>query len=400
MKPEQTAHKVRSINWRRILNSHVEFTNEFMIELDNGNVGTGASPQGETISIYEDKVTESNPQRIIEEIKHELRLDHDLTQSDFDGFLELKTQQFGRNNCWALSLAFFNAIHFPLSRFWANDVKNAKGKFPQLCVNVLNGGQHAYTNPVLSDFSEYLIVPKHHDASRVFHDHTEIQQEIKRGLAQCEKVIVNNNPVHRFKSIGNEECLGFLSNTLEQLGLREEYDLMIDASAGDLWTGNGYRFLVTDGTFRSTAELQKYWTDLIDEYGLGFLEDPFREKDYEGWKMLASGQSRCKVIGDNLYSSDPDRIEQGCRNGYTHGAIVKPNQAGTVTTVQKAIETLQRNGQLVITSHRSISTEETFLSNLTVLTGAGYMKIGPLYTDYTSVMRFNELVRLTGVYIG
>jgi len=68
--------------------------------------------------------------------------------------------------------------------------------------------------------------------------------------------------------------------------------------------------------------------------------------------------------------------------------------------VQKAIETLQRNGQLVITSHRSISTEETFLSNLTVLAGAGYMKIGPLYTDYTSVMRLNELIRLTGVNIG
>jgi len=400
MKAEQMAHKVRSIEWRRILNSHVEFTNEFIIELENGNVGVGASPQGETISIYEDKLTQSNPQRIIEEIKHELRLDHDLTQSDFDGFLELKIKQFGRNNCWALSLAFFNALYSPLSKFWENDGYKAKGSFPKLCLNVLNGGHHAYTNPVLSDFSEYIVVPKHQDVNRVICDHAEIQREIKRGLAQCEKVIVSQNPVHRFKSINNEECLGFLSNTLERLGMREEYDLMIDASAGDLWTGDGYKFSITDGSFRSTAELQKYWIDLIDEYSLGFLEDPFREKDYDGWKMLVSGQSRCRIIGDNLYSSDPDRIEHGCRNGYTHGAIIKPNQAGTVTTVQKAIETLQRNGQLVITSHRSISTEETFLSNLTVLAGAGYMKIGPLYTDYTSVMRLNELIRLTGVNIG
>jgi enolase len=400
MKTEQPAQKIRSINWRRILNSHVEITNEFKIELENGNVGVGSSPQGETISIYEDKFTPSDPQRIIEEIKHDLHLDHALTQSDFDKFLQHKTKQFGRNNCWALSLAFFNAIHFPLSRFWKNDGHMAKGKFPQLCMNILNGGSHAYTNPVLSDFHEYIIVPKHHDVKRVIRDHAEIQQEIKKGLAQCEKVIVSHNPVHRFKSINNEECLKFLSNTLERLGMREEYDLMIDASAGDLWTGKGYTFSITDGSFRSTSELQKYWMNLIDEYSLGFLEDPFREEDYEGWKMLVSGQSHCKIIGDNLYSSDPGRIELGCRNGYTHGAIIKPNQAGTVTTVQKAIDTLQRNGQLVITSHRSIGTEETFLSNLTVLTGAGYMKIGPLFTDYTSVMRFNELIRLTGVYIG
>ena len=111
--------------------------------------------------------------------------------------------------------------------------------------------------------------------------------------------------------------------------------MMIDASAGDLWTGNGYKFSVTDGSFRKTAELQKYWVDLIHEYGIGILEDPFQEHDFEGWKMLAENQSACKIIGDNLYSSDADRIEEGSRKGYTHGTIIKPNQAGTVSAVQR-----------------------------------------------------------------
>jgi enolase len=397
MEVEQATHKVRSINCRQILNSHLGFTNEFVIELENGNIGIGASPQGETIGVYEDKSTRSDTPKIIEEIQHDRLLYNPLTQSDFDDFLQLKTKQFGRNNCWALSLAFFNAMHFPPSKFWVDHGAKAGAKFPRLCLNILNGGYHAYTNPVLSDFSEYLLVPKHDNVQKVIRDHVEIQREVREGLARCGRVVVNQNPVHRFKSIDNMECIGFLQGILERLGLIEEYDIMIDASAGDLWTGDGYKFSVTDGSFRKTPELQKYWMDLISEYGIGILEDPFQEHDFEGWKLLVSSQSGCKIIGDNLYSSDADRIEQGSRNGYTHGTIIKPNQAGTVSAVQRAIDMSQRFGQLVITSHRSISTESTFLAHLTVLGGVGYMKIGPLYTDYSSIMRLNELIRLTGV---
>jgi enolase 1/2/3 len=394
---DRTIHKIKSIKCIRILNSHLGFTNEFVIELENGNIGTGASPQGETIGIYEDRMTRSDTQKIIEEIQQYRLLVNALTQSDFDDFLRLKTKQFGRNNCWALSLAFFNAVHFPLHKFWAERGVKAGAKFPRLCLNILNGGQHAYTNPVLSDFSEYLLVPKHDTVHKVIRDHAEIQREVKDGLARCERIVVNQNPVHRFKTTNNAECIGFLQEILERLGLIEEYNIMIDASAGDLWTGDGYKFSVTDGSFRSTPELEKYWVDLINEYGIGLLEDPFQEHDYNGWKVLVDSQSICKIIGDNLYSSDADRIEQGSRNGYTHGTIIKPNQAGTVSAVQRAVDMAQSLGQLVITSHRSISTESVFLSHLSVFGGVGYMKIGPLYTDYSSIIRLNELIRLTGV---
>lgn len=397
MEVDRTIHKIKSIKCIRILNSHLGFTNEFVLELENGNIGTGASPQGETIGIYEDKMTRSDTQKIIEEIQQYRLLVNALTQSDFDDFLGLKTKQFGRNNCWALSLAFFNAVHFPLHKFWAERGVKAGAKFPRLCLNILNGGQHAYTNPVLSDFSEYLLVPKHDTVLKVIRDHAEIQREVKDGLARCERIVVNQNPVHRFKTTDNAECIGFLQEILERLGLIEEYNIMIDASAGDLWTGDGYKFSVTDGSFRSTPELEKYWVDLINEYGIGLLEDPFQEHDYNGWKVLVDSQSTCKIIGDNLYSSDADRIEQGSRNGYTHGTIIKPNQAGTVSAVQRAVDMAQKFGQLVITSHRSISTESVFLSHLTVLGGVRYMKIGPLYTDYSSIIRLNELIRLTGV---
>jgi enolase len=135
--------------------------------------------------------------------------------------------------------------------------------------------------------------------------------------------------------------------------------------------------------------------DIIRQYGLGVLEDPFREQDPESWRRLTAAQSACKVIGDNFYSSHAGRIEEGAAKGYTHGAVIKPNQAGSVTAVRRAVEVCQRTGQIAITSHRSISTEETFLSTLTCMYGVRFIKIGPLLTDYSSVVRLNAIIRLT-----
>jgi enolase len=134
---------------------------------------------------------------------------------------------------------------------------------------------------------------------------------------------------------------------------------------------------------------------VIKQYNLRFLEDPFQEEDFQSWHHLTSAQSSCFVIGDNLYSSDAGRIREGAVKKLAHGAVIKPNQAGTVSAVQSAIETCQQNNHFIITSHRSISTESTFLSLLTCINGAEYIKIGPLLTDYSSVIRLNEIIRLT-----
>jgi enolase len=101
------------------------------------------------------------------------------------------------------------------------------------------------------------------------------------------------------------------------------------------------------------------------------------------------------VIGDNLYSSDVRRIEDGAKRTLSHGAVIKPNQAGSVSAVRRAIESARRHGMIAITSHRSISTESTFLSALTCAYSVAYIKIGPLFTDYSSVIRLNEILRLS-----
>ena len=140
-----------------------------------------------------------------------------------------------------------------------------------------------------------------------------------------------------------------------------------------------------------------YWFDLIKNHNLKILEDPFHETDFESWHNLTNNQTECKVVGDNLYSGDPGRIAQGIKNKYTHGVILKPNQAGTVSNTIKAVMLVQKNDHMLIMSHRSISTESAFLAYISNKFRAGYIKNGPILTDYSSIIRLNEFIRLTGL---
>ncbi len=386
---------IKKISCRKILNSHVEFTNEFIIELANGAVGIGGSPQGETISIYEDKKISISPETIIKKLEEAGTLGSDIDQEGFDAVLHREISLIGRNNAFSLSLAFFNATNEsrPLHELFGKP--KAKLTPPFLCLNILNGGWHAYTNPVLSDFHEYILVAKSTDLEEVIGDHNEIQKAVREKLLGQTKAVVSGNPVSRFATADNRECIDFLLKVRDGLGLANKFDLMIDASGGDLWTEKGYHLPITDGSTRTPEQFHEYWIDIIRQYDLRVLEDPFREQDPESWRRLTTSQSACYIIGDNFYSSHAGRIEEGAAKGCTHGAVIKPNQAGSVTAVRQAVEACQRTGQIAITSHRSISTEETFISTLTCMYGVKFIKIGPLMTDYSSVVRLNAIIRLT-----
>lgn len=385
---------IESIQCRKVLNSHVQFTNEFVVSLADGSTGIGASSQGETISIYEDKKNTINPATIIDTIKANKLIGQPLSQEEFDTYLLQNVAAFGRNNAYALSEALFNAQCANSSLFKLLNRLPAKLNTPKLCMNILNGGWHAYTNPVLSDYSEYILVARSNNVEETIGAHDEIQRVVKERLLKQTKTIVNGNPVNRFSTADNRECIDFLQGVVEDLGYANSFDLWIDASAGDLWIDNGYRLSITDNSQYTSDEYQYYWLDLIHQYGLRFVEDPFREEDYVSWHGLTTADHQSMIIGDNFYSSDPVRIEAGAQKQYAHGVLVKPNMAGTVTEVCRAIETAQECGQLPITSHRSISTESTFLSTLTCIFGLEYIKIGPLLSDYSSVMRLNEIIRL------
>lgn len=385
--------EIASVHMRNILNSHAEFTTEFIIEFKDGALGIGSSSKGETISIYEDKKSSIDPRTILDVIKGTNLYGQKIDQDGFDRYLENNMEEFGRNNCFALSLAFHNAA--------VNSVGidgSKPGVFPRLCLNILNGGWHAYTNPVLCDFSEIMIVPTHNDIVETLNEHHQIQKLVHEKLLGCEKTVINGNLVNVFNDKNNRAPIDFLLEILRELGLTDKYDLMIDASAGDLQTSKGYHFSLTDCSIRTTSELCKYWRELSENYKIKFLEDPFHERDFTGWQELTATKIEgCDIIGDNLYSSDALRIMDGAKKGYSNGVIIKPNQAGTVTAIVEAVKTARSHNQIIISSHRSISTESTYICCITNRYDIPYIKIGPLFTDYSSVIRLNELIRLAGV---
>lgn len=386
---------IKSITHRRILNSHVDFTSEFLIELEDGSVGRGASPKGETISIYEDQNLPVDPDSIIRQVEADGCLGKPFDQESFDAYLDGRFTRFGRNNAYSLSLAFYKATEVTRSPFELFGRAEGRLQAPKLCLNILNGGWHAYTNPVLSDFSEFMLVATDSDLKTVIDSHNAIQKKVKEKLRTLNTTVISGNRVHAFPTSDNRAVIEFLLSIREGLGLSRQFDLMIDASAGDLWKEGRYRLALTDESAHTSEAFIDYWQGIIRDYGLMYLEDPLNEQDEEAWRTLTAAQTTCRIIGDNFYSSTADRIDRGARERFTHGAIVKPNQAGSVSAVRKAIEVAHRHGQITISSHRSISTEETFVSLLTCMDSVPYIKIGPLETDYSSVVRLNEIIRLS-----
>lgn len=135
--------QIKTVHFRTILNSHGEFTNEFIIFLENGSIGRGASSKAETISIYEDKHIDISPKTIIEVLKNDRMLHNEINQEDLDNYLEERMVFFGRNNCYAISLAFYDANEHP-SQTNTIEASSIQNKFiPKLCINILNGGNHA-----------------------------------------------------------------------------------------------------------------------------------------------------------------------------------------------------------------------------------------------------------------
>jgi enolase len=135
--------EISSISYRKILNSHAEFTNEFVIELSGGAAGTGAAPTGETISVYEDASVSIEPDEIIETMTNDRALEGRHTQESFDSRVAGYLARFGRNNCLALSLAFFNARSAAEPGFSYFGARQKRPAAPKICLNILNGGRHA-----------------------------------------------------------------------------------------------------------------------------------------------------------------------------------------------------------------------------------------------------------------
>ena len=373
------------------INSQGCLTDEYSLRFAGGVSGRGSAPLGETRSRYELAAGATDAQIVLDRLSADGVIGRELSQREFDEYLAANVAALGPAAVFSLSCAFFEAaMQSPAAR-----PRPVQARSPRFCLNILNGGRHAYTNPVLSDFHEYLLVPRHADIALLLDDHRAIQDKVRSHLSQKETTRVHGNQVHVLGGQGNRDCIRFLLVILDDAGLSERYELMIDASAAQLWNGSTYALDLAEKRTFSPPELEDYWSDILENYPVTLLEDPFAEHDLAHWRSLVARTTGCRIVGDDVHSGEPRRIRRLLDTACMEGVMLKPDQAGTVSATLEAAEVARAAGAPVILSHRSISTDSLVLAHLMAEAGIELAKFGPLLSDFSSILKMNEILRIT-----
>jgi enolase len=375
---------IATIRGVRILNSHLDWTLEMTLGLADGRSGRGAAPKGETPSIYEDTDVDTTRRDadLIGDVARTL-VGATLDQGGLDEILGMRRSDWGASVVFALSVAFHEATRDP-----AASLEPTSG--PRFLFNLLNGGLHAYTNPVVSDLTEIMVMARDDDPGTAIDAYRRLLTEARTVLSSKPSRLVGGNRVHELGEPPNDAALALARELLERTHLEGSFDLALDASGGDWLDGDAYQLPVTGIRMDSDAMVD-WWLGLIERHGLAWVEDPFAETDRDGWQRLhAARPATCRILGDNLTSTLPAELE--AKAGLVDGVLLKPDQNGTVSGSRQFAALARERGLALITSHRSIETDSPFLVHLSREVGADAIKVGP-FSDFSSVLRSNELLR-------
>ncbi len=272
---------------------------------------------------------------------------------------------------------------------------------PTPLMNIINGGLHAGNE---LDIQEFMIIPVNADS---FKDALRRAVEVYWTLKKLLSEKYGKNSIN----VGDEggfapplrdtrEALDMLIQAIRVAGYEPGTDfyLGLDAAASQLYKENVYNI---DGKTFKTGELIEYYLDLVNEYPIKYLEDPFSETDWEGFKELTNKlSSRILITGDDLYVTNTKFLEKGINQKATNSVLVKINQVGTLTETLEFVELAHKNNMRAIISHRSGETEDPFIADLAVGLGTGLIKTGaPARGERTSKYnRLLEIELLLGAY--
>ncbi|MGZ4509723.1 MAG: phosphopyruvate hydratase, partial [Blastococcus sp.] len=263
---------------------------------------------------------------------------------------------------------------------------------PVPMMNILNGGAHADT---AVDIQEFMIAPigapTYREAlqwgTEVYHALKGVLKE--RGLATGlgdEGGFAPDLP-------SNREALDLITLAITQAGYEpgDQIALALDVAATEFYSDGSYRF---EGEQRTAEQMAAYYAELVSSYPLVSIEDPMSEEDWEGWQaMTAQLGDRVQIVGDDLFVTNPERLQRGIDLGAANALLVKVNQIGTLTETLDAVNLAHRSGYRCMMSHRSGETEDTTIADLAVATDCGQIKTGaPARSE--RVAKYNQLLRI------
>jgi enolase len=400
---------------REILDSRGQPTVEVDVELSSGARGRAAVPSGASTGAHEalelreggDRYGGKGVLTAVANVNGEIadavlglpadaQRDIDALMVELDG-TEGKSR-LGANAILGVSLAVARAaaddVDMPLFRYLGG--VNAS-VLPVPMMNVLNGGAHADSNV---DLQEFMIVPVGAASfSEGLRWGSETYQALKkllkeRGLATA----LGDEGGFAPDLESNEAALELLVEAIAAAGYTpgEEIALACDVASTEFYADGVYN-LAGEGKTFSPADFGGYLAGLCDRYPLVSVEDGMAEDDWEGWAALtASLGSRVQLVGDDLFVTNPRRLQRGIDEDIANSILVKLNQIGTLTETLDTMALASRSGYTCVVSHRSGETEDSFIAALAVATGAGQIKTGaPARSD--RVAKYNELLRIEEV---
>ncbi|MBV9768803.1 MAG: phosphopyruvate hydratase [Bryobacterales bacterium] len=401
---------------REILDSRGNPTVEADVHLADGTIGRAAVPSGASTGEHEAvELRDNDPKRYLGkgtreaaanilnkispalkgmDVENQSAIDHKMI--DLDG--TPNKAKLGANAILAVSMAAARAAaqsqNKPLYRYLGGPGANL---LPVPLMNILNGGAHA-DNSV--DPQEFMIAPygaaKFSEALRmgdeVFHTLRSVLK--KRGYSTS--VGDEGGFAPNLKS--NEEALEVVLEAVTKAGYQPgtEIGIALDPASSEFYdkASGEYVFKKSDKSRRTSDELVKFWAKWVEQYPIVSIEDGMAEDDWDGWKTMTEALgSRIQLVGDDLFVTNTERLAQGIEKGVANSILIKVNQIGTLTETLEAIEMAAAANYTNIVSHRSGETEDAFIADLAVATGAGQIKTGSASrTD--RIAKYNQLLRI------
>lgn len=402
---------IAAIDAREILDSRGRPTVEAEVFLDSGAYGIAQVPSGASTGSFEahelrdedgnrygGKGVLKAVENICTQIQSELIGLDALNQVEIDqAMIELdgspNKTNLGANALLAVSLATAKAaaatLDLPLYRYLGGPMANV---LPIPFMNVINGGAHADNNV---DIQEFMIVP---------HKAPSFKEALRWGaevFAALSQVLKSRNLLTGVGDEGgfapnlgsNQEALDLLISAIEKAGYKPgtEVSLALDVASSEFYKDGQYTY---DGQAHSPTELIDYLGTLVDRYPIISIEDPLHEEDWVHWQLLTQKLGdRVQLVGDDLFVTNPTRLQRGIQEKAGNSILIKLNQIGTLSETLETIHLATRNRYTSMISHRSGETEDTTIADLAVATRAGQIKTGSLCRS-ERVAKYNRLLRI------
>jgi len=416
---------ISAIHARQILDSRGNPTVEVDVFTEDGAMGRAAVPSGASTGVHEavelrdggsdymGKGVLQAVANINEIIAPEILGMFVADQAAIDQVMIMldgtpNKAKLGANAILAVSLAVAKAAAQQSGQTLYNYIGGVNARqLPVPMMNILNGGEHA-DNAI--DFQEFMVMPFGASSfSEGLRWGTEIFHHLKKVLKdKGYSTNVGDEGGFAPNIQSNEEAIETVLIAIEKAGFKAGEDVYIamDAAASEFYHSDDKMYHFSDGAKRSSDEMVSYWSEWVEKYPIISIEDGLHEDDWAGWtKLNAAIGDKVQLVGDDLFVTNVERVQQGIEQAAANSVLIKVNQIGTLTETIETVTLAQSHGMTCVMSHRSGETEDTTIADLAVALNTGQIKTGSAsrsdrMAKYNQLLRIEEMLGETAKYQG